>query len=95
MSANAPIIHDPAAKQFYMTVEGSRAYLAYMDLGKQTMDIYRTFVPDELRGHGIAADLTEHALQYAYARGYTVIPSCSYVERYMERQSHTGQRSQN
>jgi len=30
--------------------------------------------------------LTETALQYAEDMGYTVIPSCSYVERYMERQ---------
>ncbi|SDS41976.1 hypothetical protein SAMN05216421_1492 [Halopseudomonas xinjiangensis] len=87
MSLDVPIIHDPAAKQFYMTVNGSRAYLAYMDLGKQTLDIYRTFVPDELRGRGLAAQLAEHALRYADARGYTVIPSCSYVERYMQRDS--------
>ena len=33
----------------------------------------------------IAAALTEQALQYAEEMGYTVIPSCSYVERYMER----------
>jgi predicted GNAT family acetyltransferase len=69
------------------TVDGDRAYLAYMDLGKQTLDIYRTFVPNSLRGRGIAAALTEHALQYAEDKGYTVIPSCSYVERYMERRS--------
>ncbi|UAW97057.1 N-acetyltransferase [Halopseudomonas nanhaiensis] len=84
MSQDTPIIHDPTSKQFYITVDGARAYLAYMDLGKQTLDIYRTFVPDELRGKGIAARLAEHALQYAHARGYTVIPSCSYVERYMQ-----------
>ncbi len=56
-----------------------------LDLGKQTLDIYRTFVPNALRGRGIAAALTERALQYADEMGYTVIPSCSYVERYMER----------
>ena len=38
-----------------------------------------------LRGRGIAAALTEQALEYAEAMGYTVIPSCSYVERYLER----------
>jgi predicted GNAT family acetyltransferase len=56
-----------------------------MDLGKQTLDFYRTFVPDALRGRGIAAALTKRALDYADSIGYTVIPSCSYVERYMER----------
>ncbi|KHL68752.1 MULTISPECIES: GNAT family N-acetyltransferase [Pseudomonas] len=81
----ASIHHDPAGHQFEMTVDGHRAYLAYMDLGQQTWDIYRTFVPNDLRGRGIAAALTEHALQYAERMGYSVIPSCSYVERYMER----------
>jgi predicted GNAT family acetyltransferase len=70
---------------FETTLDGDRAYLAYMDLGKQTLDIYRTFVPNSLRGRGVAAALTEHALVYAERLGYTVIPSCSYVERYMQR----------
>ncbi|MCP8465707.1 GNAT family N-acetyltransferase [Pseudomonas sp. ZM23] len=90
MSESLSIHHDESSHQFVTTVDGHRAYLAYMDLGKQTLDIYRTFVPDSLRGRGIAAALTEHALQYAERKGYSVIPSCSYVERYLERrQRHT------
>ncbi|EJM01273.1 MULTISPECIES: GNAT family N-acetyltransferase [Gammaproteobacteria] len=85
MSEALSIHHDQAGHQFETTVDGYRAYLTYMDLGKQTLDIYRTFVPNALRGRGIAAALTEQALQYAEEMGYTVIPSCSYVERYMER----------
>ncbi len=85
MSNGLSIHHDQRGHQFEALVEGDRAYLAYMDLGKQTLDIYRTFVPNSLRGRGIAAALTEQALQYAERSGYTVIPSCSYVERYMER----------
>lgn len=85
MNTGNRIMHDPERQQFYTIVDGTRAYLAYMDLGKQTLDIYRTFVPDSLRGQGVAAQLTEHALQYARIRGYEVIPSCSYVERYIER----------
>lgn len=90
MSEALSIHHDLAGHQFETTVDGDRSYLAYMDLGKQTLDIYRTFVPNSLRGRGIAAALTEHALQYAERLGYTVIPSCSYVERYMQRRErHT------
>ncbi len=85
MSESLSIQHDETSHQFVTTVDGHRAYLAYMDLGKQTLDIYRTFVPNPLRGRGIAAALTEQALEYAEAMGYTVIPSCSYVERYLER----------
>ena len=85
MSEALSIHHDQAGHQFETTVDGHRAYLAYMDLGKQTLDIYRTFVPNALRGRGIAAALTERALGFAEDQGYTVIPSCSYVERYIER----------
>jgi len=71
---------------FYIDDAGGRAYLTYMDLGQQTIDVYRTFVPDELRGRGLAAQLAAEALKYAAEQGYKVIPSCSYMERYMERQ---------
>lgn len=92
MNESLSIRHDQAGRQFEVTVDGYRAYLSYMDLGKQTIDIYRTFVPDALRGRGVAAALTEEALQFAEGRGYTVIPSCSYVERYMERRQRRGER---
>ncbi|MBX9756084.1 MAG: N-acetyltransferase [Pseudomonadaceae bacterium] len=85
MSEAVTVLHDQAGHQFEVTIDDHRAYLAYMDLGKQTLDIYRTFVPNALRGRGIAAALTAHALEYAQTSGYTVIASCSYVERYMER----------
>ncbi|MEL0167058.1 MAG: GNAT family N-acetyltransferase [Pseudomonadaceae bacterium] len=87
MNMNATVQHDKERKQFYIALDGMRAYLAYMDLGKMTLDIYRTFVPDSLRGKGLAARLTAHALAFAQEQGYTVIPSCSYVERYMDRQA--------
>lgn len=50
MSEALSIHHDQAGHQFETTVDGHRAYLTYMDLGKQTLDIYRTFVPNALRG---------------------------------------------
>ena len=86
MSQTFVVRHDEQAHQFEVLHEGNRAYLAYMNLGKQTLDFYRTFVPVELRGLGIAAVLTREALTYAREQGYTVIPSCSYVERYLERE---------
>ena len=49
VSESLSIHHDVGGHQFETTVDGHRAYLAYMDLGKQTLDIYRTFVPDSLR----------------------------------------------
>ena len=95
MSDKLAIHHDRAGHRFETVVDGHRAYLAYVDLGQQTLDFYRTFVPDALRGRGIAAALAQHALKYARQEGYVVIPSCSYVESYIERQNGQdgGQRS--
>lgn len=87
MSSPLPIRHDEQTHQFEVVIDGERAYLAYMDLGKHTLDFYRTFVPGALRGKGIAAALAEAALGYAELCGYSVIPSCSYVESYLQRRS--------
>lgn len=87
MGSEVVVQHDIEGRMFYIDDEVGRAYLTYMDLGKQTIDIYRTFVPDELRGRGLAALLAARALDFAQEQGYKVIPSCSYIERYMERQS--------
>lgn len=85
MTGLLTVVHDESGLQFEIVVDGQRAYLSYMDLGKQTLDFYRTFVPPGLRGKGVAAALAAAALEYAETRGYSVMASCSYVERYMER----------
>ena len=90
MSSDVAVQHDVEGRMFYIDDEIGRAYLAYMDLGKQTMDIYRTFVPDELRGRGLAALLAAEALKFAEEQGYKVIASCSYIEGYIQRQQDAG-----
>lgn len=85
MCSDISVNHDQVAHQFWVEVQGHRAYLVYMDLGKKTFDFYRTFVPEALRGQGIAGKLVAAGLDYAREQGYVVIPSCSYVERYLHR----------
>ncbi|NLC09525.1 MAG: N-acetyltransferase, partial [Gammaproteobacteria bacterium] len=57
-------------------------------LGDNKLDYYHTFVPNELRGRGIAAILTKAAIEYAQERGLEVLPSCSYVEVFLQRQKN-------
>ncbi len=87
MSLTLTIEHDQEACRFAINCDGVEAYLSYMNLGQNTIDIYRTFVPSALRGKGLAGRLTQAALDYAQGAGYQVIPSCSYVERYLQRQA--------
>jgi uncharacterized protein len=74
-----PIQHDPAQREFFTLINGDKAYLAYCMLDARTADFYRTFVPDEHRGSGIARALVDAGLGYAATQGWRVVPSCWYV----------------
>lgn len=70
--------HDEKGKRFVMEVEGREALLSYSQEG-DTLDFYRTFVPEELRGQGLAEKVVKAAFEYAREKGFKVQPSCSYV----------------
>ena len=71
--------HDPAAGRFYVEVDGEMASLDYVRVDERTLDLRHTFVPEALRGRGIAAEIVRFALSYARDEGLRVIPTCSYV----------------
>ena len=87
------VVHNEQAQCFEMFVDGHRAHLDYRQLDEQTLDYCHTFVPNELRGKGLAAIVTAAALDYAREHGFAVRPSCSYVEVFMKRQA--GKAAQN
>ncbi len=77
--------HHPALGKFIAMVEGEEAYLLYHPAGEGVLDYASTFVPEPLRGRGIASAVVRHALDYARSQGYRVIPSCWFVRGYIER----------
>ena len=85
MSAALGIRHEPNAGRFVADVDGGAAYITYRELDGRVLDLNSTFVPPALRGRGIASHLTAHALQYARAGGYRVVPSCPFVAAYLRR----------
>jgi predicted GNAT family acetyltransferase len=44
-----------------------------------------TFVPEEMRGRGIAQELVEALIADAREHGFTIVPQCSYVEAQFRR----------
>jgi predicted GNAT family acetyltransferase len=80
------IQHDKLAKKFFAVVDGKNCVLSYRILpdGK-TLDYYSTFVPSELRGKHIGEDIIRYALQYAISYAYSIIPSCPFVKRVIDR----------
>ena len=78
------IQHDPDRQQFFAVVEGQRSVLDYERVDEGTLDYRSTVVAAELRNRGIGHRLAEHALDYAKANGYKVIPSCPFVAAVVE-----------
>ena len=79
------IEHDIENHQFYTIVDGQTARLKYKPLSdNKTLDFLSTYVPPELRNRRIGYYLVEFALNYAKDKGSKVIPTCSFVEKFME-----------
>jgi predicted GNAT family acetyltransferase len=79
------IRHEPEARRFVTATGDEAAYITYRELDGRILDLDHTFVPRRFRGGGIASQLTAHALQFARAGGYRVIPSCPFVSTYIAR----------
>lgn len=78
--------HNPAEHRFEITVEGRLAVADYTvnhETGQFVM--IHTFVPPELRGKGLAEKVVRAALDYARHQGLKVVPACSYVQVFIER----------
>lgn len=77
--------HDPGRHRFLVRIDGHEAYLLYQPLGEKLLDYESTYVPDHLRGRGVATIIVRHALDYARAQGYRVRPTCWFVKEVIER----------
>lgn len=80
---NLNIEHDKKNQRFFVKKNDEESELKYKTLDDQTLDYYSTFVPESLRHQGIAAQITEAALQYAKDNNYQVVASCPYVKSYI------------
>ncbi len=84
--------HQQELQQFVFEQNGVQAKLQYQrlqstDAGSDWVDFYHTFVPETLRGGGVAAQLTSVGVQWAEAEGLRIRASCSYVSRFLQRRA--------
>jgi hypothetical protein len=78
-------IHFPGKQRFELkSGPGEPAFISYRERG-DTIVIEHTYVPPALRGKGTAADLTHDTLLEARRLGWKIVPDCSYVETYIQR----------
>ena len=87
-SASTPeeivVRHNPVARRFEASVGGILAVAEYESAGGDVIFTH-TFVPAALRGRGIAERLVRAALQWAAAERHRIVPACSYVAAFVER----------
>lgn len=79
------IVHNLATQRFEMTLDGQTAYLSYQILDNNTWNINHTIVPKALGGQGVGSKLAKTALDYAQTHNIKIIPSCSFVARYINK----------
>ncbi len=78
------ILHDIQKQKFYVVVDGLESHLEYVKM-ENVLNLIHTYVPDALRGKGIAGEVVKAALTYAEENELKIIPSCSYVAAYIQR----------
>ena len=84
---NISITHQSDDQAFYAKVDGkdTDSKLAYSMPDPSVMDFTHTFVPENLRGQGIADQLIKHGLDYARDNGYRIKATCAAVSLYLKR----------
>ncbi len=70
--------------EFFITDGSERSELTYT-LSEGVMRASHTFVPESMRGQGIAKKLVLELISYAKENSYQIHPVCSYVQTFFER----------
>lgn len=79
------ITHDKDQRLFYTMIEGKESFLKYSMYRENVMDFLTTYVEPSLRGQGIAAALVDEGFKYARENNFQILPTCSYVDIYLQR----------
>lgn len=84
-TTRAVVTHNANSRRFEtQAADGSLSFLDYTFTGNR-ITFEHTFVPEPLRGRGLAATLARAALDEARQRNWKVVPRCSYVAGFIKR----------
>jgi len=77
------INHQPERARFVSVVDNQEARLEYDLMPRHGINFTYTFVPEALRGQGIAEKLVRTGLAWAREQGFEIEASCWYVRRFL------------
>jgi predicted GNAT family acetyltransferase len=78
------IQHEPG-KRYFAAVSGGEAEAAYAEDADGTRSFNHTYVPDEMRGKGVAEQLVRHALDDTVRSGHAFKAVCPYVKQLIQK----------
>jgi len=76
--------HDEEKHQFYIDTPDGKATLNYEREGEK-LNFHHVFVPDALRGQGLAKQVVIAGFEYVEKNNLKAIPSCPYVSGFIAR----------
>jgi predicted GNAT family acetyltransferase len=71
-------------RKFYADVDGGEAVIEYARMG-DTYNLVHTFVPEKLRGQGVADQLVRGTLDEIQRQGAKFLPSCAFVQAFLKK----------
>lgn len=86
------VIHQPGQQRFVIQLPEGEAILAYRltspvvpapGAALPQVDFYSTYVPEALRGKGLAEQLVRTGLRWAKYQGFGITASCWYVAKFL------------
>lgn len=89
MTPHHEIVHDTTSDggsyRLSLPEVNEAAVLEYRQLAADRVAAMHTFVPDAMRGQGVAQQLVERLVADARAQGWRIEPRCSYVRALAKR----------
>lgn len=90
LNSSFSVTHDQVAKAFRAidSVGSELGFVEYRIVKTQpdtVVDFFHTFTSPKARGQGVGAAVVGAGLTWARDKNYKVIPSCSYVAAFMEK----------
>jgi predicted GNAT family acetyltransferase len=77
------IIHQPEHFRFIVDIDNQQSRLEYELMPRHGINFTFTYVPEALRGQGIAEKLVRTGLAWAREEGFGIEASCWYVKRFL------------
>jgi predicted GNAT family acetyltransferase len=75
------IRHDTEGRRFVADIDGAEATISY-EIDHGTYDLLHTFVPEALRGKGVADELARQTLAWLQAEGQPFRLTCPFLHSY-------------